>query len=395
MSTPRTVLLTLGRLPKALDLARAFAGAGWRVVVAEPARRHLTGASRAVSRSVQVIAPARAPDRYLEDLLQIVAEERVDLIVPVSEETMHVAALHGRLPVGTRLLTPAAAVVRRVYDKWEFVRTARAHGLAVPDTALVGDAIGTAMGTAMGLKAPQPADWRAIVEDGPYVVKPRFSCGGRGVQFFDAGVALAMPAASVVQAFVPGRLHSTCSLVHQGRCVGTVVYRAVLLSGTVAVAFEQVEQPAIDAWVERFAAAEQWNGFLSFDFILTEGGQAVAIECNPRVTSGIHFFDAFDLAAALVNPDSVRHLRKRPEPRLQQFWASLTEVQQAFRQHGWTAPFRQALRGLLATPDVSWRRDDPWPLIGMPYTAWDIITAARREQLSFGEVATRDLDWHP
>ena len=37
------LLLTLGRLPKALDVARGFADLGWRVVVAEPFKRHLAG----------------------------------------------------------------------------------------------------------------------------------------------------------------------------------------------------------------------------------------------------------------------------------------------------------------------------------------------------------------
>ena len=37
----RTALLTLGRLPKGLDLARALAAEGWRVVVAEPFGWHL------------------------------------------------------------------------------------------------------------------------------------------------------------------------------------------------------------------------------------------------------------------------------------------------------------------------------------------------------------------
>jgi hypothetical protein len=53
------LLLTLGRLPKALDVARGFADLGWRVVVAEPFKRHLAGASCLVARSHQVTAPAQ------------------------------------------------------------------------------------------------------------------------------------------------------------------------------------------------------------------------------------------------------------------------------------------------------------------------------------------------
>ena len=33
------------------------------------------------------------------------------------------------------------------------------------------------------------------------------------------------------------------------------------------------------------------------------------------------------------------------------------------------------------------------PFLTMTYTAWPIIQAARETGLSFGEIATRDIDW--
>ena len=44
----KTVLLTLGRLPKALELARALHDEGARVIVAEPFGAHVCKVSRAV-----------------------------------------------------------------------------------------------------------------------------------------------------------------------------------------------------------------------------------------------------------------------------------------------------------------------------------------------------------
>ena len=95
----RTVLLTLGRLPKALEVARALHAAGCRVVVAEPFRRHLTGASRQVARSVQVTSPVIDREAYLGELTALAVAEGVSLILPVSEEILHVSLLHGRMLV--------------------------------------------------------------------------------------------------------------------------------------------------------------------------------------------------------------------------------------------------------------------------------------------------------
>jgi hypothetical protein len=80
----------------------------------------------------------------------------------------------------------------------------------------------------------------------------------------------------------------------------------------------------------------------------------------------------------------------RPEPQRQQFYAVLTEVQSRF----WRKGGGKAARELFATPDVSWHPEDPMPFLTMTWTAWPIIQAARKTGLSFGEIATRDIDWN-
>ena len=253
------LLLTLGRLPKALDVARGFADLGWRVVVAEPFKRHLAGASRAVAQSHRVTAPAEDKQAYLADLRRIIAEEKIDLIVPVSEETMHVAFLRESLPANTRLFTMPPENLLRLHNKHGFAQQAVAWGLAVPETYALGD-----------------PSAQALVQSGPVVVKPVHSCSGRGVRLLPAGAALPAPdpaIPAIVQRCVIGAEYSSCSIAHEGHVASTVIYRAAQKSGSVAVAFERVEHPAIADWITRFIAAAQWTGFIAFDIILDEAGQ--------------------------------------------------------------------------------------------------------------------------
>ncbi len=370
----RTVLLTLGRLPKALDLARAFHGAGWRVVVAEPFRRHLVGASNTVARSHVVTAPAADREGYLRDLLRVVEEEAVELVVPVSEEVVHVAALHGRLPAATRVFAMPQEAVLAAHDKGRFAAQSAAWGLSVPATHALGSAEASALAQAQDV-----------------VLKPLHACSGRGVRIIPRGEALpaADPAApAIVQARIRGNERSTCSLVHEGVVSGTVVYQGVMQSGSVSIAFERVEDPAIEAFVRDYAAATRWTGFLSFDFMLDEAGRPFAIECNPRTTSGLHFFEPGDIAQAVLDP--AHPLRHRAAPRLQQFYSCLTETQLSlFRGGG----FGRKLRALVTTPDVTWSGRDPMPFLTMTYTTWPIIRAAMAQRATFGEVATLDVGW--
>lgn len=368
-----TVLLTLGRLPKGLDLARSFHALGWRVVVAEPFRRHLAGASRAVARSHRVTAPATDAAGYLRDLARIVAEEGAALVIPVSEEALHVTALGPLLPAGVRLFTMPPAVVRALHDKAGFAAHAARLGLTVPESLPLTDP-----------GAP------ALAAAGPFIVKPRHACSGRGVRRFPAGAALPPPEPAIVQRLILGAEYSSCTLAHGGRVQATAIYRGTLMSGSVAVGFERVDHPAIAAWIERFVASVDWTGFIAFDFIVDAAGVPWGIECNPRTTSGLHFFETADIARAILDP--ARPIRFRQARRLQQFWSCLTETQASF---GDWPRFGANLRHLFGTRDVTWSARDPWPLLSMPWTAWPIIALARQRGVPFGEVATLDVGWDP
>jgi len=373
-----TVLLTLGRLPKALDLARGFSRAGCRVLVAEPFGWTLTGASRHVAREFKVPPPVAGKAAYLEAIAQIVVDERVDLLVPVSAETMHVAHLRDILEPAVQLFTMPPEQVTVLHDKAGFVRAAEALGLGVPETHELG--------------TPEAL---ALAQSGDVIVKPVYSCSGRGVRVVRRGSALPEvdPASPViVQRFIEGQEYSSCTIARDGRAVATTVYRGTVTAGSVAISFERVESPAIHRWIETSVNASGWTGFIAFDFFVDAVGAVWGIECNPRATSGLHFWEAEDIARAVLDPGGMTPVRVRPQRHLQQFYSCLTEAQLAmFRGKG----FKDQLARLFSTRDVTWDWSDPWPFLSMMVTSWPIMRMAMAERVPFGEVATRDVDWYP
>jgi predicted ATP-grasp superfamily ATP-dependent carboligase len=374
MSGP-TVLLTLGRLPKALEVARALQGAGCRVIVAEPFKRHLTGASRAVARSVVVTSPVQDREAYLREISDLAVAEGASLILPVSEEILHASLLRGRLPSGVRLAAMPHASLLALHDKLSFAAVCRAAGVAAPETFALGD--------------PRAVE---LARRGRTVVKPIFSCSGRGVRFLAAGEAL--PSAdepALVQEFCAGRILSTFTLARAGVPRITVTYRGAVMQGTVAVCFERIDTPpAVDAWVGAMVRNTAFDGFISFDLVEDAQGVIRGIECNPRATSGIHFVEPADLAAALLDPQADGPLRFKQNRLMQQFYPCLTETQRTMFGEG---PFRENLRCLVAASDVTWSARDPWPLVSQPWSSWPIIEMAMRRRCTFGEVAMLDLAW--
>lgn len=373
----KTVLLTIGRLPKALDFARSFKAHGWRVLVAEPFKSHLTGASNCVDRCFQVPPPSKGKEAYLNALLHVIEDEAVDLVLPLSEETMHVAHLAGRLPARTRLYAPPVDRLLALHDKARFPALARDYGLDVPETALI--------------ESPEA---QRIADSDDFVVKPIFSCSGRAVSLHAArtsliAIAATLSAPAVVQVQLKGKQYSTFAIAQAGEVLINVTYQGAVMTGSVAVAFERVELPAIQEWVETFVQSEHHTGFISFDFFVDEEGKAWAIECNPRVTSGVHFIETEDLAPAILEPGS-KPIRFKQTKLMQQFYPTLTEVQAAMFKgpHYW-----ERLNVLRTAQDVTWDARDPMPFITMPITAFSIIAMSIRQQQTFGQVSTQDISW--
>ncbi|MEM0908676.1 MAG: ATP-grasp domain-containing protein, partial [Pseudomonadota bacterium] len=220
-----TVLLTLGRLPKGLELARCLHRAGCRVLVAEPFGLHLCKISRAVSRSFRVTSPNEDPAAYASDLTAIIDAEGVDLVVPVSEEVLYVARVAEGYDGKARFVCPPLKTVLALHDKSAFIETAQSLGLAVPETARA-----------------DTEEARQILASGEAVMKPALGCAGSKLSFHAPQTLpheSALTNDMIVQRRIRGREVSVLSLARDGEVLMSTTYEGLVHSGTVAVAFRR------------------------------------------------------------------------------------------------------------------------------------------------------------
>lgn len=371
MSTSGTVLLTLGRLPVALDVARAFDQAGWRVVVADPWAMHLAKMSRSVARCYVTDSPQAGPGNYVEQLIRIADEESVDLIVPISEESVYVAALRDKaLPV----FSVSQQETLALHDKYRFMELAEKFGLPVPRTALAGDA-------------------DTFTTSKRFVSKPRFSCSGRGVAFHAAGDVVPHDDQLVVQEALSGAAQSAFCVAQNGKLSAYAVYRPTLCDGSVSIAFQQVTDcEAILSWVRSFVRQTLHTGFISFDFIVDEDGRAWPIECNPRATSGIHFLLPEVLFTSIVAPGEFDASRAYRGARLKESYSCFTRLTASVLS---LDRFRETAAVMQTSRDVTWHRSDPWPFLLMMVNSWRIVWTAMRSEHSFASAAIADVEWRP
>jgi len=385
-----TVLLTIGRLPVALELARAFRACGWRVIVAEPYAWPMARLSRDVARAVRVESPSVDQDAYLEQLRDVIQTENVSLVVPVSEEILYVSLLEQSLPNDTKLLCASHACLLELHDKWRFNQLLRKLELPAPESRLASDI------ASIDNEMPDILKRR-------YVVKPRLSCGGQGVIFQQANTSPESDKCCdefIVQQCLEGELCCTFAVVAEGNCVQLIAYRSLLDAGSVSVCFERTAvAPEMIEVAHRVAAHTAFCGMLSFDFMRNSDGQWLAIECNPRATSGLHLLAPYAVVQALLQaalpgekklPENETETQATVSPRRQEFWSSLGVVEGRLLRGNLD---KAAWKILFNTRDVTWSLRDPLPFVLLVIVMWPVITRAFWQRKGLSEVLMQDVQW--
>jgi hypothetical protein len=352
---PKTIMISGGKMTKALQLARSFHAAGHRVILIESAKYRFTGHrfSRAVDRFCTVPRP-QSPD-YATALLAIVRAENVDVYVPVCSpvSSYYDALAKPVLAPYCEVLHEDADLVRTLDDKYEFSALARSLGLPVPDAhricspGQVEDFDFARAGRSYILKSI-PYDPLHRLDLTPL---PRPS--PRETAAFARSKPIAADTPWIMQGLVRGREYCTHSTVRDGQ----VQVYCCCESSAFQVNYEMAHKPEIEAWVRRFVAPLKLTGQVSFDFIEDEAGGVYAIECNPRTHSAITmFYNHPGLARAYLDRDvPVIEPATGSRPT---YWI-YHEIWRLITQPGRVARLRIIARG----KDAIFDRADPLPFL--------------------------------
>jgi predicted ATP-grasp superfamily ATP-dependent carboligase len=299
-ANPQTILISGGKMTKALQLARSFYNAGHRVILVETHKYWLTGHrfSWAVDRFYTIPNP-RSTD-YAQALLDLVKQENVDVYVPVCSPvaSYYDAAVQAVLAPYCPVMHVDVDTLKRLDDKYEFATDAQALGLRVPKSYRI-------------THPQQVIDFDFANEHRQYIIK---SIPYDSVRRLDltklpgetpaatAAFVNSLPISDsrpwVMQEFIPGQEYCTHSTIRNGH----LQLHCCCESSAFQVNYAHVDRPEIVAWIRTFADQFKLTGQVSFDFIQADDdGQIYAIECNPRTHSAITmFYDRVDVAQAYL-----------------------------------------------------------------------------------------------
>ena len=373
------ILLTGGRAPVTLDLARAFHRAGHTVFMAESLRGHLSQASAAVKANFVVPAPHQETEAFLAALRSIIEQNQIDLLIPTCEEVFHIAKGLDSLPC--KVFTEPLAKLDIYHNKWKFVINAVNHNLRVPESMLVKreDDLLHAF-----------ASWRRLV------LKPVYSRFAARTLILpslkQALSTLTFDEPWIAQEYIVGQQFCSYSVCHDGRITAHAVYPTIFTAGQGAtIAFQPVEHAGIFEWVRTFVERFNVTGQMAFDFIETPQGDLYALECNPRATSGAHLLTN--------NPQFVESFFKEGPFCVTPFADSSHMLGTAMLVYGLPAAlrdgnFRAWLRAFLHSDDVILDFRDLKPFLLQWRSIFEYVQFGRRMGISVLEASTFDIEWN-
>ncbi|TAE46446.1 MAG: ATP-grasp enzyme [Oscillatoriales cyanobacterium] len=271
-ATPQTILISGGKMTKALQLARSFHKAGHRVILVETEKYWLTGHrySWAVDRFYTV--PNPQTEEYPQALLKIVQQEGVNVYVPVCSPvaSYYDAEVQSVLSPQSYLITNPQQVI-----DFDFTGAQRKYIIK----SIPYDSIRRLDLTK--LPCETPAETATFVNSLPISESKPW----------------------IMQEYIPGQEFCTHSTIRDGH----IQLHCCCESSAFQVNYENVDRPDIENWIRQFAKSLNLTGQVSFDFIqAADDGEIYAIECNPRTHSAITmFYNHPDVAKAYLDRESL------------------------------------------------------------------------------------------
>ena len=281
------ILITGGRAPIALDLARTLRRAGHQVHIADVFK------TRMLDRFDQhtYASPVHAPVAFAADVNRLNAQLQPDLIIPLCEEVFHLARVaEATLP----LFAPPFTTLMRLHSKFAFIEWANDLGLDAPATERLTGPVDAQI-AARSVFKPEFSRFgtRCLIKPSRHTLKHKDLSNGWLRQDYMTGEDLCFYALAQ-----HGRLTAFAAYRSDWRAKGGASYHFQPLAPPLAGRLREIARHLI--------AAGELTGQIACDLRRDHNDRLWLIECNPRGTSGLHLLthDPKALAHAFLSPDA-------------------------------------------------------------------------------------------
>jgi predicted ATP-grasp superfamily ATP-dependent carboligase len=373
----KNILLTGARAPVTLDIARSLTLLGHNVICTDNISPTITGFSSYIKKSYITPDPSQDILKFKNAIKNIVEQEAIDIIIPTCEEALFVSMLKPHLTCD--ILTMDFNTMKAIHNKWEFYKILQDFSIKTPDSYLVS----------------QEKDLAQLPQGKKIIFKHIYSRFSKNIIVKHSDEKLPSLKYTkhnpyIAQEFIEGDRFCSYSVAHKGQITASCEYKVIQSIGIGAgISLMSTFNKKIYTFIKSFVEKLNYTGQISFDFIKDNCGNLYCIECNPRATSGVHFFNNdINFARALLEKN------KDPIIITEGFYQRelLFSLWYGIKQGGIFN--KQLWRSLLTGKSPLFHRQDLKPSLAIPYLLIHIIKMTVAQGKGFHEVMSKGLEYN-
>jgi len=376
----KRVLLTSGRAPATLHLARILDKKGHHVYCTDTFGFNITGASKHVQKSFITAPPRQSPKRFINELKEIIRDYNIDILIPTCEETFYVSMYKEKIAPFCQVFVSDIDTLNCLHNKWHFNQWLRKQDLPYPKSYIV--------------QSKEEA-LRAMAHFDEFVLKPTYSRFADKVFFNDKKALDTIQISSlrpwIVQELIKGKHFASFSIVSEGKLTAHATYPVEYrVRNGAAVYFETTQIPQIEKLAQDIAQKTNYTGFLSLDYVQAYSDKKIyALECNPRLTSGIHLYDWLDDFMPFHGFDEVCY--PKPHNRMMLVVAMLLYN---FPEIENSAQLIRMLKKMALADDAVFSWKDIKPCLAQIPSIIYFYQLAHKHNISLLEATTHHIEWN-
>jgi predicted ATP-grasp superfamily ATP-dependent carboligase len=283
-----TVLVTDASRGSAITIMRSLSKKGWTVVAADSMRRSLGFRSRHARYRHVYPSPATSPEAFVAALLEAVNRYGVDLLIPVTDETiLPLARARIRFAGLCDLAMAGDKALTLVTDKQATLGLCQELGIPVPETYVAynveeAQEVAHLLPWPIVLKAQRS---RRLMNGG---VQRTGAVGYANSvkELVDQAERLLEQGSIQLQGYLPGVGQGVEMLAHEGRPLAIFQHRRLaevpITGGASAWRESMALDPTLVSYSRRLVEALNWTGLIMIEFKVNETDVAL-MEINGRV----------------------------------------------------------------------------------------------------------------
>ena len=283
----RVLVLDAGQR-SALAVTRSLGKQGVPVLTAEEGPGALATCSRYSKQSFSYPSPRLHPERFIEVLTDLVKEQHIDMLLPMTELTTTLLLTHQDAFPGTIMPFPELSQVEKLANKCTLMRTAESLGLPVPRTWYVDN-------PANPPHLPDTLSFPAVLKPGKSWLQLQDQWQRAAVRFPTNQLILkniidSEPAFQthpyMIQECVAGQGQGVFALYDHGKPLAFFAHRRLREkppSGGVSVLSESIAvDPVLEAHARALLDNAGWHGIAMVEFKVAPDGTPYLMEVNTR-----------------------------------------------------------------------------------------------------------------